>query len=108
MTYTDHLDRQIIERTDVICDGCEGAILESERRVYGVHETFCETCADKRGYDVITPDGLARGRVRFATDGWRFTPYSTARQPSRVGHQSARDAISPYIKTEYTLVPRAI
>jgi len=105
---TDRLDRPLYSRTDVICDGCDGAILQSERRAFGVHETFCGECADKRGYDVITPDGLARGRVRLAGDGWRFTPYSTARQPSRVGHQSARIAISRYIRSGYTLVPRAV
>ena len=44
--YTDRLERPLSERTDVICDDCGGAILESEKRYpdYGTGDIFCAGC----------------------------------------------------------------
>ncbi len=61
MTYTDQLDRELIHPTDVICDECEGAILESEKRHRGRHvgEIVCGACER---------DLAAEERALFPTD----------------------------------------
>ena len=51
MTYIDYLNRPLVDRTDVICDQCEGAILESEKRTtLNDGEIICTECIAKNDY----------------------------------------------------------
>ena len=51
--YADRLERPLFSRSDIICDDCNGAILESETRYYddSTGNIYCIECKQERAND---------------------------------------------------------